>query len=84
MGRAIFVADDPADLTDAELENLIPDMKGVTGWQISPGGEVIVEYDEQVIGGPIIEEALAGIGFRVRPIALDDDVGGADSGREPR
>jgi hypothetical protein len=84
MGRAIFIADDPADMTEARLETLIPDIKGVTHWQITPDGEVLVEYDEQVIGGNIIEEALAGIGFRVRPLALDDDAGGADSGRAPR
>lgn len=69
MGRLIFIANDPDNRTEATLHDLIPAMDGVVNWEIGPGGEVIIEYDAQVTSAETIEEALAGLDFRVRHIA---------------
>jgi hypothetical protein len=77
MGQAIFVADDPADQTTAKLEDLVPQIHGVTTWQIRADGEVALEYDETTISLETIAEAFAGLGFRVKPLHDDPDAGDA-------
>lgn len=80
MGRAVFVANDPNDRTAGQLEDLIPELRGVTDWNLGPGGEVVIEYDDEMIGAATIEEALAGLDFRVKHI--DDEPRAGGSGME--
>lgn len=71
MGYALFIADDPAQRTEGQLEKLVPRLHGVAHWQIGPQGEVTIEYDETTVSLATITEALQGLGFRVQPVADD-------------
>ncbi|HBY97839.1 MAG: hypothetical protein M5U01_31245 [Ardenticatenaceae bacterium] len=75
MGRAVFVANDPRNRTVGHLENLIAELRGVTDWTLGPDGVVTIEYDDEMIGVATIEEALAGLGFRVEHVADDPEAG---------
>lgn len=70
MGLAKFVAKDPytPPATEDELREFIPQIHGVTNWTIDPDGEVTLEYDESEIDDPLIEEALDGMGFKLKHI----------------
>jgi hypothetical protein len=67
MSLARFVARDPyrPSATREELEDLVVRIDGVVDWSISAEGEVTVEYDRKRISDELIEDALAGIGFRL-------------------
>lgn len=75
MGQAVFAARDPQQNTTADLETLIRNLHAVTQWKIEPGGIVTIEYDEQAGSVEVIEEALAGLGFEIQPIADDPNAG---------
>jgi hypothetical protein len=70
MSLARFVARDPyrPQATAEELDNLLLKMDGVIDWTIHDQGEVTVEYDRKRISDELIEDALAGIGFRLTHI----------------
>jgi hypothetical protein len=75
MGLARFVAKDPyaPAATEKELEDLIPKIHGVIDWTIHPNGDVTLEYDGSRISDELIEEALVGIGFKLKHICDDPD-----------
>ena len=71
MGIAKFNAKDPyqpSALKD-ELNELFSRMDGVLDWAINPRGEVAVEYDNDLINDEMIEDALSGIGLKLKHIA---------------
>ena len=78
MGQAIFIADDPAGVTEGQLSTLVDQLRSVTAWNVGPNGEVVIEYREGDIAVETIEEALAGLGYRVQPVADDPDAGDAE------
>lgn len=80
LARATFVATDPYHRTDDEskLRTLLTDFHGVRDWNIANNGEVTVEYDHEETSSNVIEEALAGIGYRVTHIHDDARLGKAD------
>ncbi len=73
MGLARFVAKDPYTpaATEKELEDLIPKIHGVIDWTIHANGDVTIEYDRERISDELIEEALIGIGFKLKHIYDD-------------
>lgn len=79
MGRAIFTAREPHQTTRADLETLISDLRAVTQWDVDLTGTMTIEYDEQAGSVEVIEEALAGLGFEVQPIA-DQPTAGNSTG----
>ncbi len=80
LTRATFVASDPYQRSDNEskLRNLLADVHGVRSWQIGDNGEVTIEYDHEETSSNVIEEALAGIGYRVKHVHDDARLGRAD------
>jgi copper chaperone CopZ len=70
MSLARFVAQDPyrPSATKKELEDLVSKVDGVIDWSVSADGEVTLEYDRKRISDELIEDALAGIGFRLKHI----------------
>ena len=80
MGLARFVAIDVSRprATKTELNDLISRMDGVIDWRIEPDGDVIVEYNHDLISDQVIESALRGIGFRLTHISDDPDADPAD------
>jgi hypothetical protein len=70
MSLASFVARDPyrPKATNEELEDLFLKMDGVIDWTIHHQGEVTVEYDHKRISDDLIEDALTGIGFRLKHV----------------
>jgi predicted TIM-barrel fold metal-dependent hydrolase len=70
MGIAKFIAIDPyaPAATEAELEEYLSRIHGVIDWTIHPNGEVTLEYDNRLINDGLIEDALVGIGFRLKHI----------------
>jgi len=70
MGLARFVAQDPYTpaMTEKEMEELIPRIRGAMDWTIHPNGEVTLEYDRVQNSDDIIEAALAGMGFKLKHI----------------
>lgn len=75
MSLARFIARDPytPGATEEELEDLIPKMHGVIDWTIHPDGDVTLEYDRSRISDEVIEEALKGLGFRLKHICDDPE-----------
>jgi hypothetical protein len=71
MGIAKFVAIDPyaPSATEAELEDYLSRIHGVMDWTIHHNGEVTLEYDNNLINDRLIEDALAGIGFKLKHLA---------------
>jgi hypothetical protein len=68
MSLARFVAHDPyrPKATNEELEELLFKIDGVIDWTIHRNGEVTLEYDRKRISDELIEDALLGIGFRLK------------------
>jgi hypothetical protein len=75
MGLARFVARDPYKpaITEQELEEMIAKIHGIINWTIHPDGEVTIEYDRKIISDELVEEALSGVGFRLRHIFDEPD-----------
>ena len=71
MGIAKFIAKDPYDpgSIKSELDQLLDRMDGVLDWAITPQGEVAVEYDNELINDEMIEEALSGLGLKLKHIS---------------
>lgn len=71
MGIAKFNARDPykPEALKTELNELLSRMDGVLDWAINPRGEVAVEYDNDLINDEMIEDALSGIGLKLKHIA---------------
>lgn len=80
MGVAQFIAEDPyaPAATEAEIEALLVEMSGIANWTIESNGEVRVEYDSYYISSDMIEEALAGLGFKVKHLSEEP---GAETGK---
>lgn len=80
MTRATFIAQDPHRRTadEGELKGLLDDIRGIKHWSIDAQGQVTVEYDHQQTSSNVIEEALAGIGYRVKHLHDDARLGKAD------
>lgn len=77
MGVAKFVAVDTyqPDALQAELDNLLGKMDGVLDWAINlEDDEVAVEYDHELINDEMIEEALSGVGLRLKHICDNPDM----------
>lgn len=81
MSQAIFTAIDPNRRTGerSQLRNLLSDMRGVLDWRIDADGQVVVEYNHEETSSNVIEEALAGIGYRVKHVHDDARLGDADA-----
>jgi len=80
MGLAKFTAVDPYNpsATEQELDELIPKIHGVTDWTVHENGDVALKYDKHLIGDDVIEEALAGMGFKLVHILDDPDASEVD------
>lgn len=78
MGRAIFVASDPDNVTESNLEDVVPQIEGVVHWQIDEDGTVVVEYDDKAVSMATVEQALEGLGYRVEPLRNDPEAGDVD------
>lgn len=80
MSLARFIARDPyaPRATEEELEELIPKMHGVVDWTIHSNGDVTLEYDRTRISDETIEEALKGLGFRLRHICDEPEADEAE------
>ncbi|MGD8623024.1 MAG: hypothetical protein PVF47_00985 [Anaerolineae bacterium] len=79
MGLARFVAQDPyrPRATKKELESLLDKVDGVVDWTIDDNGDVTLEYDSNRLYEGLIEDALAGIGFKLHHIVDEPDAGQA-------
>lgn len=80
LTHAMFVAVDPQRRIGDKrrLRNLLADVHGIKNWNIEPNGEVSIEYDHQETSSNVVEEALAGIGYRVKHIHDEASLGKAD------
>jgi hypothetical protein len=80
MNLATFVARDPyrPRATKEELDGLLLRMDGVEDWTIHGSGEVTLEYDRTRISDELIEDALAGIGFKLKHICDKPDADEAE------
>ncbi len=81
VSQAIFTAIDPNRRTSerSQLSNLLADIRGVLDWQIDSDGQVIVNYNHEETSSNVIEEALAGVGYRVKHVRDDVRLGDADA-----
>lgn len=81
MSRAVFVASDPYHRAESEkkLSGLIKDIRGVTDWSIDSKGEVTIEYKPEETSSNVVEEALAGIGYRIQHVTDSERLGKADA-----
>ncbi len=81
MTRAIFEAVDPYHRTSdrSQLQNLLADIRGVTDWDIDGDGQVIVDYNHEETSSNVIEEALAGVGYKVKHVQDEARLGKADA-----
>ncbi|MFN2186171.1 MAG: hypothetical protein ACK2UU_19475 [Anaerolineae bacterium] len=84
MGLARFVAQDPyrPNATKEELDGVLDRVDGALDWKIEENGEVTLEYDTERIDESLLEDALAGIGFKLHhivdePVASVAEVEGA-------
>lgn len=77
MGVAKFIAKDAysADALKNELDSLLGKMDGVLDWAINlDDDEVAVEYDHELINDEMIEEALSGVGLKLKHISDEPDM----------
>jgi len=81
MGLARFVARDPyrPKATKEELDNLLDRVDGVLDWTIHGNGDVTLEYDSSRIDEGLIEDALAGIGFRLHHVLDEPEANEAET-----
>jgi hypothetical protein len=75
VGVVRFIAKDPyaPAATEAEIEALLVEMSGISDWTMEAKGEVRVEYDSYFISSDMIEEALEGLGFKLKHISEDPE-----------
>ncbi len=80
MTQAIFCAVDPFHRNEdrSKLRYLLADIRGVKDWTINSNGEVIVDYSHAETSSNVIEEALAGVGYRIKHVHDDARLGKAD------
>ncbi len=80
MTQAVFIVGDPYHRRDSEtkLRNLIAEIRGIRNWNIDGNGEVTIDYDHDVTSSNVIEEALAGIGYKIKHVHDDARLGKAD------
>jgi sporulation protein YlmC with PRC-barrel domain len=76
FGIVKFEVEEFASTADlhGELDAILTDMAGVLDWVIRQDGKVAVEYDHHLINGQIIEEALSGVGYKLKHILDDADL----------
>ncbi len=81
MSQAVFCAVDPNRRIGerSQLKNLLADIHGVTDWNINDDGEVTVIYNHEETSSNMVEDALAGVGYRVKHIYDDAKLGKADA-----
>lgn len=81
MSQATFMALDPNHRTTerSQLGNLLADIRGILDWRIDPDGQVVVDYDHQETSSNVIEEALAGVGYRIKHVRDEARLGDADA-----
>ena len=81
MGLARFVAQDPyrPKATKEELDSLLDRVDGVLDWTIHGNGDVTLEYDSSRIYEGLIEDALAGIGFRLHHVLDEPEANEAET-----
>lgn len=72
MGLARFRASRPEELTgiDIEIVELLSRVRGALGWDVTPEGEVHVEYDATRISESTLTNVLRGLGFRPAPVPV--------------
>ncbi len=80
MAQASFVASDPYHRVESErkLKDLITDIHGVTDWDIDSRGRVTIQYNPEETSSNVVEEALAGIGYRIEHVSDTQRLGKAD------
>jgi hypothetical protein len=80
VGVAEFIAKDPFDpeAVDKEMRDLMPKIHGVIDWTIHPHGDVTFEYERSPINDALIEEALSGMGFKIRHVCDDPNADEAE------
>jgi hypothetical protein len=76
MGLARFVAQDPyrPRATKEELNELLNRVDGALDWTIHDNGDVTLKYDSDRLYEGLLEDALAGIGFKLHHIVDEPDV----------
>ncbi len=81
MGLAKFTAKDPysPNATAEELDELFPKIHGVIDWSVHEDGDVTLEYDRGLISDELIEDALAGMGFKIKHILDKPDANEAET-----
>lgn len=81
MTRAVFVAVDPFHRLSgkAQLKDLLADIHGLKDYDIDRDGQVTVAYDHQETSSNLIEDALAGVGYKVKHVYDDAKLGKADA-----
>jgi hypothetical protein len=80
MGLAKFTAKDPYNpaATEEELDEIIPKIHGVIDWTVHEDGDVTLEYDRHLISDELIEDALVGMGFKLKHIFDEPDASEAE------
>ena len=80
MGLAKFTAKDPYSpaATEEELDEIIPKIHGVIDWTVHEDGDVTLEYDRHLISDELIEDALVGMGFKLKHILDEPDASEAE------
>jgi hypothetical protein len=70
IGLARFIAVDHCEprASKKELNDLLSRMDGVIDWTVHRSGGVTLEYDRDRISDDLIEDALIGIGFRLKHV----------------
>jgi hypothetical protein len=83
MGLARFVAQDPyrPRATKEELDEMLNKVDGALGWTIHDNGDVTLEYDSSRLYEGLIEDALAGTGFKLHHIEDEPDASEAEAGK---
>jgi hypothetical protein len=81
MGIARFFAVDTyrPRATRDEIDTILSKMRGVTDWRFHPKGEVVVQYESDLIGDEAIEAALEGVGYGLAHISDDPHVAGTEA-----
>jgi hypothetical protein len=81
VGLARFVALDPyrPRATKEELDELLNKVDGALAWKIHDNGDVTLEYDSDRLYEGLIEDALAGIGFKLHHIVDEPDASEAEA-----
>ncbi len=81
MAQAVFIAGDPNRRAESEnkLQERVAAMRGVIAWSVDAGGHVTVDNRQDQTSSNVIEEPLAGIGYRIERVEDSRRVGNADA-----